>query len=215
MEILKTTLIVVLIWGVAIWFARFMKRKSKEQAKKFEARMPEMEPVTEEERRYICKMLVDYTPAKNVVLWILFCFNLFIVIALGCELIRIGISGDDGKFFDGTVSVSAFIIITYIVHIMRLFNIECKQQYEQGELKKSIVKVQRCGSHSQGNAGSYGIIEERDTGKTVYVSLRGDESKIYRYQNMAMLVEREDMEFYLIPTMEAERESNQETNSDS
>ena len=34
--------------------------------------MPEMEPVTEEERRYICKMLVDYTPAKNVVLWILF-----------------------------------------------------------------------------------------------------------------------------------------------
>ena len=215
MEILKTTLIAVLIWGVAIWFARFMKRKSKEQAKKFEARMPEMEPVTEEERRYICKMLVDYTPAKNVVLWILFFFNLFIVIALGCELIRIGISGDDGKFFDGTVSVSAFIIITYIVHIMRLFNIECKQQYEQGELKKSIVKVQRCGSHSQGNAGSYGIIEERDTGKTVYVSLRGDESKIYRYQNMAMLVEREDMEFYLIPTMEAERESNQETNSDS
>ena len=215
MEILKTTLIAVLIWGVAIWFARFMKRKSKEQAKKFEARMPEMEPVTEEERRYICKMLVDYTPAKNVVLWILFFFNLFIVIALGCELIRIGISGDDGKFFDGTVSVSAFIIITYIVHVMRLYNIECKQQYEQGELKKSIVKVQRCGSHSQGNAGSYGIIEERDTGKTVYVSLRGDESKIYRYQNMAMLVEREDMEFYLIPTMEAERESNQETNSDS
>ena len=141
MEILKTTLIAVLIWGVAIWFARFMKRKSKEQAKKFEARMPEMEPVTEEERRYICKMLVDYTPAKNVVLWILFFFNLFIVIALGCELIRIGISGDDGKFFDGTVSVSAFIIITYIVHVMRLYNIECKQQYEQGELKKSIVKV--------------------------------------------------------------------------
>ena len=173
MEILKTTLIAVLIWGVAIWFARFMKRKSKEQAKKFEARMPEMEPVTEEERRYICKMLVDYTPAKNVVLWILFFFNLFIVIALGCELIRIGISGDDGKFFDGTVSVSAFIIITYIVHVMRLYNIECKQQYEQGELKKSIVKVQRCGFHSQGGAGSYGIIEERDTGNTVSISLHG------------------------------------------
>ena len=215
MEILKTTLIAVLIWGVAIWFARFMKRKSKEQAKKFEARMPEMEPVTEEETRYICKMLVDYTPAKNVVLWILFFFNLFIVIVLGCELIRIGISGDDGKFFDGTVSVSAFIIITYIVHVMRLYNIECKQQYEQGELKKSIVKVQRCGFHSQGGAGSYGIIEERDTGNTVSISLHGDESKILRYHNMAMLVEREDMEFFLLPTMEAERESNQETNSDS
>ena len=210
MEILKTTLIVVLIWGVAIWFARFMKRKSKEQAKKFEARMPEMEPVTEEERRYICKMLVDYTPAKNVVLWILFFFNLFIVIALGCATIRVGISGDDGKFFDGTVSVSAFIIITYIVHVMRLYNIECKQQYEQGELKKSIVKVQRCGSHSQGNAGSYGIIEERDTGNTVSISLHGDESKILRYQNMAMLVEREDMEFFLLPTMEADRDSSKQ-----
>ena len=210
MEILKTTLIAVLIWGVAIWFARFMKRKSKEQAKKFEARMPEMEPVTEEERRYICKMLVDYTPAKNVVLWILFCFNLFIVIALGCATIRVGISGDDGKFFDGTVSVSAFIIITYIVHVMRLYNIECKQQYEQGELKKSIVKVQRCGSHSQGNAGSYGIIEERDTGNTVSISLHGDESKILRYQNMAMLVEREDMEFFLLPTMEADRDSSKQ-----
>ena len=159
--------------------------------------MPEMEPVTEEERRYICKMLVDYTPAKNVVLWILFFFNLFIVIALGCELIRIGISGDDGKFFDGTVSVSAFIIITYIVHVMRLYNIECKQQYEQGELKKSIVKVQRCGFHSQGGAGSYGIIEERDTGKYTsafpYMEMK---AKILRYQNMAMLVEREDMEFF-------------------
>ena len=215
MEILKTTLIAVLIWGVAIWFARFMKRKSKEQAKKFEARMPEMEPVTEEERRYICKMLVDYTPAKNVVLWILFCFNLFIVIALGCATIRVGISGDDGAFLDDIFLLSVFIIITCIVHIMRLFNIECKQQYEQGELKKSIVKVQRCGFHSQGGAGSYGIIEERDTGNTVSISLHGDESKILRYQNMAMLVEREDMEFYLIPTMEAERESNQETNSDS
>jgi len=210
MEILKTTLIAVLIWGVAIWFARFMKRKSKEQAKKFEARMPEMEPVTEEERRYICKMLVDYTPAKNVVLWILFCFNLFIVIALGCATIRVGISGDDGKFFDGTVSVSAFIIITYIVHVMRLYNIECKQQYEQGELKKSIVKVQRCGFHSQGGAGSYGIIEERDTGNTVSISLHGDESKILRYQNMAMLVEREDMEFFLLPTMEADRDSSKQ-----
>ena len=31
---------------------------------------------------------------------------------------------------------------------------------------------------------------------------------------MAMLVESEDMQFFLIPTMEAERDSNQEENSD-
>ena len=36
----------------------------------------------------------------------------------------------------------------------------------------------------------------------------------YRYDRMAMLVEREDMQFFLIPTMEAERDSDQEENSD-
>ena len=68
MEKLKVILIAVLIWAAIIWFARTMKQKSDERLKKIEERMPEMEPVTEEERRYICKMLVDYTPAKNVVL---------------------------------------------------------------------------------------------------------------------------------------------------
>ena len=38
--------------------------------------------------------------------------------------------------------------------------------------------------------------------------------KEIRYDRMAMLVESEDMQFFLIPTMEAERDSNQEENSD-
>ena len=41
------------------------------------------------------------------------------------------------------------------------------------------------------------------------------QKKEIRYDRMAMLVEREDMEFFLIPTMEAERDSNQEKNSES
>ena len=213
MEKLKILLLAALFWIFIIWFARTMKRKSKEQAKKFEARMPEMEPVTEEERRYICKMLVEYTPAKNVVWWIMIFLNLFLLIIGIGKTINMAIYGDAFSMLDNICMSSLFIGITYFCNSMRTYLIECKQQYEQGELKKSIVKVQRCGSHSQGNAGSYGIIEERDTGKTVYVSLYGDESKIYRYHNMAMLVESEGMEFCLIPTMEAERDSNQETNT--
>lgn len=81
------------------------------------------------------------------------------------------------------------------------------------ELKKKIVQVKKCGSSSQG--GSYGVIEERNTVNTINITFRGDERKVYRYDRMAMLVEREDMEFFLIPTMEAERDSNQEKNSES
>ena len=54
MEKLKVVLMAGLFWTFIIWFARTMKRKSKEQYKKQEERMPEMESVTEEERCYIC-----------------------------------------------------------------------------------------------------------------------------------------------------------------
>ena len=40
------------------------------------------------------------------------------------------------------------------------------------------------------------------------------QKKEIRYDRMAMLVESEDMQFFLIPTMEAERDSDQEENSD-
>ena len=96
---------------------------------------------------------------------------------------------------------------------MRTYLIEEKRLYEKGELKKKIVQVKKCGSSSQG--GSYGVIEERNTVNTINITFRGDERKVYRYDRMAMLVEREDMQFFLIPTMEAERDSNQEKNSES
>ena len=80
MEKLKVVLMAGLFWTFIIWFARTMKRKSKEQYKKQEERMPEMESVTEEERCYICEKLVDYTEAKNVFWWIMIFLNLFFVI---------------------------------------------------------------------------------------------------------------------------------------
>ena len=186
MEKLKVVLMAGLFWTFIIWFARTMKRKSKEQYKKQEERMPEMESVTEEERCYICEKLVDYTEAKNVFWWIMIFLNLFFVIIWAGKTINMGINGE--AFSE-------------------------KRLYEKGELKKKIVQVKKCGSSSQG--GSYGVIEERNTVNTINITFRGDERKVYRYDRMAMLVEREDMEFFLIPTMEAERDSNQEKNSES
>ena len=80
MEKLKVLLIAALFWTFIIWFARTIKRKSVEENRKFEDKMPEMEPVTEEERRYICEKLVDYTDAKNVFWWIMIFLNLLFVI---------------------------------------------------------------------------------------------------------------------------------------
>lgn len=212
MEKLKVVLMAGLFWTFIIWFARTMKRKSKEQYKKQEERMPEMESVTEEERCYICEKLVDYTEAKNVFWWIMIFLNLFFVIIWAGKTINVGINGEAFSLFSNICMLSLFIGITYLCHSMRTYLIEEKRLYEKGELKKKIVQVKKCGSSSQG--GSYGVIEERNTVNTINITFRGDERKVYRYDRMAMLVEREDMQFFLIPTMEAERDSDQEENSD-
>ena len=94
MEKLKVVLMAGLFWTFIIWFARTMKRKSKEQYKKQEERMPEMESVTEEERCYICEKLVDYTEAKNVFWWIMIFLNLFFVIICAGKTINMGINGE-------------------------------------------------------------------------------------------------------------------------
>ena len=212
MEKLKVVLMAGLFWTFIIWFARTMKRKSKEQYKKQEERMPEMESVTEEERCYICEKLVDYTEAKNVFWWIMIFLNLLFVIIWAGKTINMVIYGDAISVFSEIVILSLFMGITCFCNYVRAYLIKAKQQYEKGELKKKIVQVKRCGSSSQN--GSYGVIEERNTGNTVNITFRGDERKVYRYDRMAMLVESEDMQFFLIPTMEAERDSDQEENSD-
>ena len=122
------------------------------------------------------------------------------------------IYGDAISVFSEIGILSLFMGITCFCNYVRAYLIKAKQQYEKGELKKKIVQVKRCGSSSQN--GSYGVIEERNTGNTVNITFRGDERKVYRYDRMAMLVESEDMQFFLIPTMEAERDSDQEENSD-
>ena len=94
MEKLKVILIAVLIWAAIIWFARTMKQKSDERLKKIEERMPEMEPVTEEEREYICENMIDFTTGRNVFLWVLILFNLWMTIVCAWKTVTTGISGE-------------------------------------------------------------------------------------------------------------------------
>lgn len=128
-----------LFWTFIIWFARTMKRKSKEQYKKQEERMPEMESVTEEERCYICEKLVDYTEAKNVFWWIMIFLNLFFVIICAGKTINMGINGEAFSLFSNICMLSLFIGITYLCHSMRTYLIEEKRLYEKGELKKDCT----------------------------------------------------------------------------
>ena len=140
MEKLKVLLIAALFWTFIIWFARTIKRKSVEENRKFEDKMPEMEPVTEEERRYICEKLVDYTDAKNVFWWIMIFLNLLFVIIWAGKTINMVIYGDAISVFSEICILSIFIGITYFCNYIRTYLTKEKQQYEKGELKKSVLQ---------------------------------------------------------------------------
>ena len=140
MEKLKVILIAVLIWAAIIWFARTMKQKSDERLKKIEERMPEMEPVTEEEREYICENMIDFTTGRNVFLWVLILFNLWMTIVCAWKTVTTGISGEVDSFSSNICMLSLFIGITYLCHSMRTYLIEEKRLYEKGELKKRLYR---------------------------------------------------------------------------
>ena len=72
MEKLKVILIAVLIWAAIIWFARTMKQKSDERLKKIEERMPEMEPVTEKETRFLVIYAI-YLFLEGLLMVVIFC----------------------------------------------------------------------------------------------------------------------------------------------
>ena len=60
MENLKAIIVFLLFWSIVIWCVRVVKRKHKKQIMKFSEELPEMELVTdEEERKYICKNMVE------------------------------------------------------------------------------------------------------------------------------------------------------------
>ena len=66
---LKAIIIFVLFWSIVIWCARIIKRKRDKRMMEFSEELPEMELVTdEEERKYICKNMVEMGKLENLLL---------------------------------------------------------------------------------------------------------------------------------------------------
>ena len=138
MEKLKVILIAVLIWAAIIWFARTMKQKSDERLKKIEERMPEMEPVTEKEREYICENMIDFTTGRNVFLWVLILFNLWMTIVCAWKTVTTGISGEVDSFSSNICYLSIFGGATYGGNLLRRTWLrERKQGWKQ---RKNIIR---------------------------------------------------------------------------
>ena len=135
MEKLKVVLMAGLFWTFIIWFARTMKRKSKEQYKKQEERMPEMESVTEEERCYICEKLVDYTEAKNVFWWIMIFLNLFFVIVCHMDVAGVALASIISQY------VSAALILQALLRCKDIYALHPGKLRLDPELTKDILKL--------------------------------------------------------------------------
>jgi hypothetical protein len=82
-----------------------------------------------------------------------------------------------------------------------------RKQYETGVLKKKIVKMEK---YHYVDSSKIGTIEGRTAGDFLDVSIARNLKKIQADNNMAMLIENEGRDFYLIPRMEAEKKYNQE-----
>ena len=74
-------------------------------------------------------------------------------------------------------------------------------------LKKKIVKMEK---YHYVDSSKIGTIEGRTAGDFLDVSIARNLKKIQADNNMAMLIENEDGNFYLIPRIEAERESSKQ-----
>lgn len=208
MEKLKELLIIALIWAVIIWFARVMKRKSNEQSKKFQENILEMELIDEEERSYICENIVSFTTGRNVFLWFIILLNLWLTSVYGWKSINMAIHGTADAFSSNLCPTSVFGGIAYSTNLLRTAWLKERERNETGVLKKRIVEV-KAYEHPGANNWN-GIIKGRKPGISVNISIPNGAYIMQEDNNMAMLIENEGGDFYLIPRIEAERESSKQ-----
>lgn len=104
MENLKAIIVFLLFWSIVIWCARIIKRKRDKQMMEFSEELPEMELVTdEEERKYICKNMVEMGKVENLFWGSVFLFNWWTIVRAIVEICRewsngIAYMGDKTQF---------------------------------------------------------------------------------------------------------------------
>ena len=109
---LKAIIVFLLFWSIAIWCVRVVKRKHKKQIMKFSEELPEMELVTdEEERKYICKNMVETGKLGNLFWGSVFLLNWWTIIRAIVEICREWSNGIAYELF----GMSLFIAINWVI----------------------------------------------------------------------------------------------------
>ena len=109
---LKAIIVFLLFWSIAIWCVRVVKRKRKKQIMEFGEKLPEMELVTdEEERKYICKNMVETGKLGNLFWGSVFLLNWWTIIRAIVEICREWSNGIAYELF----GMSLFIAINWVI----------------------------------------------------------------------------------------------------
>ena len=101
-----------------------------------------------------------------------------------------------------------FLEIAYSTNLLRKAWFRERERNETGVLKKRIVEV-KAYEHPGANNWN-GIIKGRKPGISVNISIPNGAYIMQEDNNMAMLIKNEDGDFYLIPRMEADRDSSKQ-----
>lgn len=202
MENLKAIIVFLLFWSIVIWCARIIKRKRDKQMMEFSEELPEMELVTdEEERKYICKNMVEMGKVENLFWGSVFLLNWWTIIRAIVEICREWSNGIAYELF----GMSLFIAINWVIAENYRTTIKRKRICESGVVKKKIVHIK---SYEKFDYGwPEGVIEGKE--RELRIDLSPDAEKPFKRDgDMAMLVWLENGENSLLPRMKPKDESN-------
>ena len=202
MENLKAIIVFLLFWSIVIWCARIIKRKRDKQMMEFSEELPEMELVTdEEERKYICKNMVEMGKVENLFWGSVFLFNWWTIVRAIVEICR---EWSNGIAYE-LLGMSLLIAINGVIAENYRTTIKRKRICESGVVKKKIVHIK---SYEKFDYGwPEGVIEGKE--RELRIDLSPDAEKPFKRDgDMAMLVWLENGENSLLPRMKPKDESN-------
>ena len=189
MENLKAIIVFLLFWSLVIWCARIIKRKRDKQMMEFSEELPEMELVTdEEERKYICKNMVEMGKVENLFWGSVFLFNWWTIVRAIVEICR---EWSNGIAYE-LLGMSLLIAINGVI----------------AENYRTIIEQKHiCENRDFGYGSTEGVIEGKEG--EIGIDLNRDEDLPFKRDgDMAMLVWLENGGNSLLPRMKPKDESN-------
>lgn len=202
MENLKAIIVFLLFWSIVIWCARIIKRKRDKQMMEFSEELPEMELVTdEEERKYICKNMVEMGKLENLFWGLVFLLNWWTIVRAIVEICQ---EWSNGIAYE-LLEMSLLIAINGVIAENHKTTIKRKRICESGVVKKKIVHIKSYRDFGYGS--TEGVIEGKEG--EIGIDLNRDEDLPFKRDgDMAMLVWLENGENSLLPRMKPKDESN-------